>query len=1350
MTSDHADEPDSRITRWLRALGPSAVLIAFALVQRPGRIAGDTKLDLAVDPAGYLGRALQLWDSTGAAGQLQNQAYGYLWPMGPFFALTDLMSIPPWFAQRMWWALLLLVGFHGMHTLLVRMGVGTRSSRLIAAFGYALAPRMLLGLGAVSAEIWPMAMAPWVLVPLVVVGRDRDLWPAALRSAVAVLMTGAVNAVATGAVLVLPVLWILTRAELRWRLLWRWAVAVLLVSVWWIGPLLMLGRYSPPFLSWIESAQVSTALASATEALRGTTQWLAVIGGPSGSLWPAGPAVVTSTPAVSMGLALALLGLVGVYAAPARWAWFTRLGLLAGLVLVTLGSTTGGLPLNPTGALQPLLDGVLAPLRNTHKFEPVIRIPLTIGIAHAIPLLASWGVRKSWWNERLVPIGAAAAVLAVAASPAFVGVVQRGDFEDVPGYWHEAADYLAQTDDGGRTLVVPGNPSPESYWGNPRDEPLQPLAHGPWAVRNGVPLGSAGATRLLNDVEARLASGYGGQELQRVLRSLGVTRVVLRADLDYASTGAPEPLVTDAALRSAGLERVHQLGPDVGLSVAPTLRPFAGESAALPAIGVYELATKTKIAEEHAVGDPVIAAGGPESVAMLEERRPVILASDAQSRSVLGQRRAPVVLTDTLQRREANFAAVRSMYGELLGADEPYRAKRSTHDWLMPWLPDDAGSAQTTAVLDGATSVEASSSLVVPELGQARDLSAVPTSALDSSGDTAWRSSGSEAVGQWVEVRWDAPRELPSTVRVTFDMEDGARIAAVTASTEGGEARTPITDPQLTEESSDRYAVDVSIPPGRTDRLRLQVSETYGAGGTVMIRDIGAGVIPRVEVWGRMPTAGGQQVDSVLMQTSTDRAYGCVPDREGVVRCRAEEDRAGEDETDLRREFDLPARQEFTITGTVIARPGSSSLLQRIDGVAVETSSEFHSPQTSAPLAVDGDAATYWAAQPGDEQPWIELSWDERRATDRVVLRTDESVGGLVPTRVEVRSDDTAYERAVGDDGQVTFPALDGRTLRITVLETEPSRAGALLPVDEPSVVIGEVQLGDATWDRAAGDQKVGLGCGFGPTLQIDGEDIRTKVTGTRDQLTEGRPLSLQACDEVQLGSGTHRVRVLASPDFSPRTLSLSGGEWAAPERAVVTKGAWGSTERVLQVGSRNQAVVLQVRENRNAGWVATSEGEELPAVTVDGWAQGWVLPAGGEGQVDLTFEPQRTYALLLVGGLVLAAFVTLAALLTRRDRPSRLVPLRGDPPRAWVRWGVGAVTIAFLGGPLALVGLLVTRVPDRFRLPALMVLGVAWVAFSAAAPWPSELATNRSAVSQLLALVLVGAVVVAPDRGRG
>lgn len=1349
MTNDHSAAQGGRITEWLRALGPSAVLIALALVQQPGRIAGDTKLDLAVDPVGYLSRALQLWDSTGAAGQLQNQAYGYLWPMGPFFALTDLMSVPPWFAQRLWWALLLLVGFHGMHILLVRMEIGTRSSRLIAAFGYALAPRMLLGLGAVSAEIWPMAMAPWVLVPLLVVGGHRDLWPAALRSAVAVLMAGAVNAVATGAVLVLPVLWILSRAELRWRLLWRWAVAVLAVSVWWIGPLLLLGRYSPPFLSWIESAQVSTALASVTEALRGTTQWLAVIGGSSGSLWPAGPAVLTSIPVVAMGLALALLGLAGVYAAPVRWAWFTRMGLLAGLVLVTLGSTTGALPLSPTGALQPLLDGPLAPLRNAHKFEPVIRIPLTMGVAHAIPLLSTWGARKGWWNERLVPIGAAAAVLSVAASPALVGVVQRGDFEEVPGYWHEAADYLAETDDGGRTLVVPGAPFPASYWGNPRDEPLQPLAHGPWAVRNGVPLGSAGATRLLNDVEARLASGYGGPELERVLRSLGVSRVVLRADLDYVSTGAPEPLVTDAALRSAGLERVHQLGPDVGLSVAPSLRPFAGESAALPAIGVYEVADETTIAADDAVGGPVIATGGPEAVAMLEERRPVVLASDTRSRDALGQVAAPVVLTDTLQRREANFAAVRSVYGELLGADEPYRAQRSTHDWLMPWLPEDGGSAQTTAVLSGAASVRASSSLAIPGLGQARDLSAVPTAALDPSGDTAWRSAGDDPVGQWIEVRWDEPRDMSGTVRVTFDMQDGARVAAVTARTASGEARTPITDPGLTEEESDRYSVEVSLPDGSTDRLRLVVEETYTPGGTVVIRDIGAGVIPRVEVWASMPAAGSLQVDEVRMQTSTDRAYGCVMDRVGVTRCRSDADRAGEDEADLRREFELPARQEFTIAGTVIPRGGSSSLLQRLEGVSVEASSEFHSPQTSAPLAVDGNTATYWAAEPGDEQPWIELSWDRSRKTDRVVLGTEESVGGLIPTRVEVSAGDTSYERAVGDDGRVSFPAIRGRRLRVTVLETAPLRPGALLPVDEPSVVIGEVQVGDSAWDRAADEQEVGLGCGFGPRLQVDGQDIDTKVTGTRAQLKEGRPLSLEACDEVRLPAGTHRVRVLASLDFAPRTLSLTSGTWDDPEQARVEKEAWAGSDRALRVGSRAEDVVVEVRENQNLGWVAKSGGSTLPAVTVDGWAQGWVLPAGGESQVDLTFEPQRPYSLLLVGGLILAAGVTVVSLRLRRSGRSRPGPLDGDLPRAWVRWGASALTLVFLGGPIALAGLLVTRIPARLRLPALMVVGVAWVAYSAAAPWPGELATNRSALGQLLALLVVGAVVVAPVRDK-
>ena len=145
-----------------------AVLLALtvlSLAQRPGRITFDTKLDLTVAPASFLGRALHLWNPVATFGELQNQAYGYLFPVGPFFVVADALQVPTWIAQRLWCALLLGAAFTGTLLLARALGIGTEPARYLGAVSYALAPRMVTEIGPLSVEMLPAVLLPWVLLP---------------------------------------------------------------------------------------------------------------------------------------------------------------------------------------------------------------------------------------------------------------------------------------------------------------------------------------------------------------------------------------------------------------------------------------------------------------------------------------------------------------------------------------------------------------------------------------------------------------------------------------------------------------------------------------------------------------------------------------------------------------------------------------------------------------------------------------------------------------------------------------------------------------------------------------------------------------------------------------------------------------------------------------------------------------------------------------------------------------------------------------------------------------------------------------------------------------------------------
>ncbi len=134
--------------------------LLLTLLQNPGHTVADTKHDLTANPLGFLARATSLWDSTAPMGQLQNQAYGYLFPQGPFFAVGHLLHLPGWLIQRLWWALLLWVGFWGILWLARTLRIGGPRSRTAGALVYVLSPRIFTTLGAISFRIPPLHAGP--------------------------------------------------------------------------------------------------------------------------------------------------------------------------------------------------------------------------------------------------------------------------------------------------------------------------------------------------------------------------------------------------------------------------------------------------------------------------------------------------------------------------------------------------------------------------------------------------------------------------------------------------------------------------------------------------------------------------------------------------------------------------------------------------------------------------------------------------------------------------------------------------------------------------------------------------------------------------------------------------------------------------------------------------------------------------------------------------------------------------------------------------------------------------------------------------------------------------------------
>ncbi len=1208
--------------------------------------------------------------------------------------------MPPWIIQRLWWALLLAVGVVGIVKLATALGIGSPASRLLAGAVFALSPRVLTTIGSISSETLPMMLAPWVVLG-VVTGLSANpasaspLWRLGLRAAVPVALMGAVNAVATIAATGVGVLWWALQYRYADRRRWAvfgawWGLGGALVCAWWAIPLVLMSRVSPPFLDFIESSRVTTQWSSLTEVLRGTSAWTPFVSPER----VAGAILVTAPAAVVATGVLAAAGLAGLTmtALPYRRTLVTVLG--AGLLLMCLGYAGGwGSPI--AEPVRVFLDGPGAPLRNLHKFDPFLRIPLVLGIAHLtarVPLPPETSVRAALGGfahpQRSQPV-AATIVLLVALLGAGTlawtgGLAGDATYRDLPEHWRQAAAWLDRHSGpkpGTRALVVPGSPFAQQLWGTTRDEPLQALAASPWAVRDAIPLAGPTAIRALDAVQRDVADGHGSPDLARRLTQMGVGYIVLRADLDPRESRSARPLLAQQALlTSPGLHKVAQFGPLVAPAVVDGVVVDDGLRPRLPAIQIFAVdgqlfgGTGPVLADLDRMPRVI---GGPEGA---PPGRLSVLDADARA---AGLASVPVWVTDSPTDRETDFGRVDDNRSAIRAPGDPRRTKNAVADypagprtgeptrvsgqWLLDNQPDEVRVRVSSSAADAT------------QPGQSAPGSSV-VAAFDDDGSTAWVSAGLDrAVGQWLSLDFTRPRANLS-VTLTTAKALGPDVTGILVTTDHGTAVAQGVKPGV--------PVTLSLPPGPTGRVQIRAIATRdGSAGNqfalaqVALVDLASG--QELSVRHRIvlpPLPTGTVVAGWSLRQEQPGRSECVADADRV-RCSPGLALAPEAVGAFSRVLSVPAAGPVAAQVRLRARPGEAlaRLLAQPGRVSVTGEAAVSDVRGSAAAAIDGDAATTWiapeasaettAAPPkkgkhrtpahGAKRARLELRLPAPQRVEKLLLRLPHGFPAA-PMLLGVDLGAGEQIRRVGPDGVVELdPAVTDRIVVTVRRGADVINVNNLGFARAAQVGISEIGIVPAAPMPIPDDHRpVRLGCDAGLTMSVSGQVVPLRADTTVGALRSGAAVTAVPCGPLALGRGEQELTVNAGPAFWVDGTELRTPRWSSADAAAETGyrtpavDRWDATHRRVRVDAAPATRVLVVPESANPGWRARLLGTDLTPLTVNGWEQGWIVPAGAHGTIDLTYPLDGPYRWSL--GLGLAALAVVLALASVPLRWSR------------------------------------------------------------------------------------------------
>jgi arabinofuranan 3-O-arabinosyltransferase len=353
--------------------------------------------------------------------------------------------------------------------------------------------------------------------------------------------------------------------------------------------------------------------------------------------------------------------------------------------------------------------------------------------------------------------------------------------------------------------------------------------------------------------------------------------------------------------------------------------------------------------------------------------------------------------------------------------------------------------------------------------------------------------------------------------------------------------------------------------------------------------------------------------------------------------------------------------------------------------------------------------------------------------------------------------------------GVIDFPPLTTDSLKVQILSFSPNDQPSPLTGVESPLPVGLARISIPALDAPLApalntNAPVTFPCGQGPFIQIDGRSIPTSLSGTLGDLVDLKPMRMVACPsldgEVSLAPGTHSFAAanLYRP-FEITSVSIHAAApvtVSTPRARTATIQSWTAENRSIKL-SAGPRTYLAVAQNYNSGWTATLGGHTLTPIRLDGWQQGYVVPAGSAGVVTMVMTPDRIFRLLLALGAALLVALLVLALLPGRRKVNDAGGPRAMPSR-WVLFAGALVVLALIAGPLALVAVPLVLIGRTWgRATQAVTAFVAFLVAGAAATWDPAVTGSAGAgafsplaqIASVVALAAILSVLVLEGRVR-